>query len=235
VSGLRGSGRRFRLTALATAVAAAVAGCGGAPPLDDLPGPTPTATTTPPPTTTPPATSTTPSPTAAPTTKSTPPKTRSDAAPRASGGGASRPTAPAGRSWSTSVTFYGAGDNDPPGSSAIAHPNARHSEAGGTGTFADPVSLASDVREIAVGTIVYYPSLKKYFVMEDDCATCIEEWGDSKFPHIDLWTGDFSGSAFTACQHALTPGGLVEVEVGPPAGRPVDTRPLYTASGGCLV
>ena len=44
--------------------------------------------------------------------------------------------APAGRMWSVVVTFYGAADNDPPGSTEIAHPNDRHQEAGGTGTYA---------------------------------------------------------------------------------------------------
>ncbi len=139
---------------------------------------------------------------------------------------------PAGRSWTAHVTFYGAGDNDPPGSSAIAHPNARHPEAGGTGTYADPVTLASDARELAVGTVVYDPPLKKYFVMEDDCASCIDEWGSARRPHIDLWAGDYSGSAFLACQYALTPNGTVVVELNPPPGRAVDTRPLY-GSGGC--
>jgi hypothetical protein len=145
---------------------------------------------------------------------------------------AARPQ-PAGRSWAAHVTFYGAGDNDPPGSSAIAHPGARHREAGGTGTYANPVTLATDPRELAVGTVVYYPPLEKYFVMEDDCASCIDEWESSERPHIDLWTGDFSGDDFLACQNALTPDGKVTVELNPPPGRAVDTRPLY-GSSGCL-
>ena len=40
--------------------------------------------------------------------------------------------APTGRMWSVFVTFYGAADNDPPGSTEIAHPNGRHQEAGGS-------------------------------------------------------------------------------------------------------
>jgi hypothetical protein len=129
--------------------------------------------------------------------------------------------------WSVVVTFYGAGDNDPPGSRDIAHPNALHSSAGGTGTYANPISLASDRREIAVGTRVYYPPLAMYFVMEDDCAGCIDDWASGRTPHIDLWAGDHSGLDFLACQNALTPSGRVTVEVNPPPGRPVDTRPLY--------
>lgn len=139
--------------------------------------------------------------------------------------------APAGRMWSVIVTFYAAADNDPPGSTEIAHPNAHHRAAGGTGTYADPLSLAADPRAIRVGTRVYYPPLRKYFVMEDDCAACIHEWGASRTPHIDLWTGDFTGSGVIRCEEALTPDGRVAVELNPPPGRPVDPRPLYTAHG----
>jgi 3D (Asp-Asp-Asp) domain-containing protein len=139
--------------------------------------------------------------------------------------------APAGRMWSVVVTFYGAADNDPPGSTEIAHPNGRHREAGGTGTYADPLSLAADPRALPVGTRVYYPPLRKYFVMEDDCAQCITDWRSSRKPHIDLWTGDFQGAALLACENALTPDGLVAVELNPPPGRPVDARPLFNGRG----
>jgi 3D (Asp-Asp-Asp) domain-containing protein len=139
--------------------------------------------------------------------------------------------APAGRMWSVVVTFYGAADNDPPGSTEIAHPNGRHQEAGGSGTYADPLSLAADPRAIQVGTRVYYPQLRKYFVMEDDCAQCITDWRSSRTPHIDLWTGDYQGSALLACENALTPDGLVPVELNPPPGRPVDPRPLFNGRG----
>ena len=139
--------------------------------------------------------------------------------------------APAGRMWSVVVTFYGAADNDPPGSTEIAHPNDHHQEAGGTGTYADPLSLAADPRAIQVGTRVYYPQLRKYFVMEDDCAQCIADWRSSRTPHIDLWTGDYQGSALLACENALTPDGRVAVEVNPPPGRPVDPRPLFNGRG----
>ena len=139
--------------------------------------------------------------------------------------------APTGRMWSVFVTFYGAADNDPPGSTEIAHPNDHHQEAGGTGTYADPLSLAADPRAIQVGTRVYYPQLRKYFVMEDDCAQCITDWRSSRTPHIDLWTGDYQGSALLACENALTPDGRVAVEVNPPPGRPVDPRPLFNGRG----
>ncbi len=127
------------------------------------------------------------------------------------------------------ITFYGGIDNDPPGSSDIAHPNGRHATAGGTGTFDDPITLATDPRELPPGTVAYDPQLKKYFVMEDDCDECIAEWGASHHPHIDLWTAA-AGSGLLACEEALTPAGPAPVEINPPADRPVDPRPLYDAS-----
>jgi 3D (Asp-Asp-Asp) domain-containing protein len=153
--------------------------------------------------------------------------------PTATATAAATPTpAPAsGRMWSVVITFYGAADNDPPGSTEIAHPNDHHQEAGGTGTYTDPLSLAADPRALPVGTRVYYPPLRKYFVMEDDCAQCITDWRSSRKPHIDLWTGDYQGSALLACENALTPDGLVAVELNPPPGRPVDHRPLFNGRG----
>lgn len=130
------------------------------------------------------------------------------------------------------LTFYGGPDNDPPGP-AIAHPNARHGQAGGTGTNEDPITTASDPRAVPVGTLLYLPSLRKYLVMEDDCAACIEEWTATRTGHIDVWTG-LSGSELLACEEALTPPGPVLVEVGPPPDRPVEPQPLYSEETGCL-
>jgi len=80
------------------------------------------------------------------------------------------------------VTLYGWPDNSPPGG-AIAYPGL-HSTAGGTGTFSDPITFATDRSEIAPGTKVYYSFLKRYFIMEDDCAQCDQDWnggGADKF------------------------------------------------------
>jgi len=140
------------------------------------------------------------------------------------------PTNPAAHGTvSVYVTFYGGPDNDPPGSTDIAYPNGRHGTAAGTGSYADPITLATDPRELPPGTVVYDPQLQKYFVMEDDCAECISEWGASHHPHVDLWTGP-AGSRLLACEEALTPPGPVPLEINPPADHPVDLRPLYDAA-----
>jgi hypothetical protein len=124
------------------------------------------------------------------------------------------------------VTFYGGPDNDPPGSTDIAYPNGRHAIAGGTGSYADPVTLASDPRELPPGTLVYYPRLRKYFVTEDDCEECISEWGRNRHPHVDLWSGA-SGTGLLPCEDALTPDDPQPLEIDPPSDRPVDPGPLY--------
>src|SRR5205085_4332561 len=72
------------------------------------------------------------------------------------------------------VTLYGFVDNSPP--SAIISNGQIHKTAGGTGTFADPVTFATDIHEFKPGTIVYYSFLKKYFIMEDTCTECTKDW-----------------------------------------------------------
>jgi hypothetical protein len=125
------------------------------------------------------------------------------------------------------VTFYAGRDNSPPGSNEIAHPNGRHAVAGGTGTYEDPTTLATDPRELPVGSLVYYAPLQRYFVMEDDCETCIAEWGADRTAHLDLWVSASNDPAVLPCEEALTPAGPVPVEVNPPPGRTVDPRPLF--------
>jgi len=130
------------------------------------------------------------------------------------------------------VTFYSAADNDPPGSTDIAHPSDRHRTAGGSGTFEDPITMATDVREIPVGGVVYSPTLRRYFVMEDDCAPCVQEWGASKKAHVAFWVGGGTDSRVAACEDSLTSARPVTIEYDPPPGLPVDTRPLYS-DGKC--
>src|SRR5882762_7137241 len=110
----------------------------------------------------------------------------------------------------TWLTFFGWWDNTPP-SGDIAHP-VIHNSAGGTGTFANPITLATATQEMPVGTKVYVPRVKKYFIMEDDCQECQADWtghgpdGGPGLRHIDLWVGGQHGSPFDSinCEDALT-------------------------------
>lgn len=130
------------------------------------------------------------------------------------------------------VTFYAAADNEPPGSADIAYPNSRHASAGGTGTVDDPLSLATDPREIRPGVVVYYPPVQKYFVMEDDCAPCIDEWSANRNPHVDLWMSNSTDPAVQDCEAALTPDDPDTIIVNPPTNLPVDPKPLFVG-GTC--
>lgn len=102
------------------------------------------------------------------------------------------------------ITLYGWPDNDPPGG-AIAYPDL-HQTAGGTGTYADPITFASDVREIPAGTRIYIPVYEKYFIMEDECVAAESDWSKSKKWHVDLWIGGegVNSSTVLAKEDALT-------------------------------
>src|SRR5580658_1833556 len=139
------------------------------------------------------------------------------------------------------VTLYGWDDNSPPGC-AIAYPQI-HSCAGGVGTYSNPVTFATDENELAPGTIVYYAPLDRYFIMEDDCTECDEDWtgqgpdGGPGYRHIDLWAGGAAGdnaNDLYACEDNWTSNGQVPVIVDPPSNEPVadggNGGPVFVAS-----
>ena len=158
-----------------------------------------------------------------------------------------------------SMTFYGYFDNSPPGT-AIAHP-VLHSGAGGVGTFDDPITfaVAPEVQNrVPAGTIMYIPSLKKYFIMEDDCTSSgpggvpVQGQGcdgelKSGINEFDLWIdgdphknaadnpGSGSGnndSNMTDCEDTLT-ASKVTVIMNATDGQPVNTAPL-DKNGKCI-
>jgi hypothetical protein len=141
--------------------------------------------------------------------------------------------AAAGTTYTMLVTFYGWEDNSPPGD-AIAFAKSDgyptvHDGAGGTGSYADPLTLASDRLELAVGTLVYLPFLRKYAVMEDDCTECDTDWASGMQRHIDVWmnsNGTERVSALNACEDQWTQN-ATSVEVDPPSDRTVDLSPLF--------
>lgn len=64
------------------------------------------------------------------------------------------------------MTFYGAKDKPPGGS--ISYPNAQHPEAGGVGTYTDPITFAGSPHTpgFVPGKIVLYNfALSKYFAL----------------------------------------------------------------------
>ncbi|WP_132256636.1 hypothetical protein [Methylobacterium segetis] len=129
---------------------------------------------------------------------------------------------------SAHVTMYGWPDNDPPGA-GIAYPQL-HQQAGGTGTFEDPITFASDSRDFAPGTKIYVPYLQKYFIMEDYCADAVASTTDA--PHVDLWAGGNANSnvsSILAVENANTRDSA-QIIVNAEAGHPVNVTPFDGSS-----
>ncbi|MEV4315212.1 discoidin domain-containing protein [Actinocrispum sp. NPDC049592] len=144
------------------------------------------------------------------------------------------------------LTFYGWWDNTPPGGD-ISYPQI-HDTAGGKGTFADPITFATSTSELKAGTKVWVPRVRKYFIMEDSCQECGEDWsghgpnGGPGLRHIDLWLGGKGGDAMAAidCEDALTHYNadstpvMESVVVDPPSDEPYDSTPIFnTSTGAC--
>ncbi len=160
------------------------------------------------------------------------------------------------------VTWYGFNDNScqvetQHDCNTIAFPKSdgfpvpHDIAAAGKGTFADPNTFATAAKdsgspaELAPGTRIYVPSVRKYFVMEDQCFECGQEWFTPKrgkphtYHHVDLWMGPSYGSAngpLMACEDELTLGdtyhGTGTIIVNPPSNLPVDTTPLFSGNRG---
>ena len=136
-----------------------------------------------------------------------------------------------GKTYSMNITGYGWPDNSPPGAD-IAYPEVRgRTAAGGTGTFTDPITFATDSTELRKGTLIYVPHLKRYFINEDECVTCEYDWVNH-VRHLDIWVGATANSptsAVYACENAITrlPGDVI---VNPPANLEVVSGSIFNAS-----
>lgn len=131
------------------------------------------------------------------------------------------------------MTLYGYPDNDPPGREIAypkhRYPNSSHDEAGGAGSYTDPITLAAARDQFEVGTRFYLPYIQKYAVLEDWCATCGAD-------HLDLWlnSNDNHTEAVAACQRRWTRRQIL-VESDPPSDKPVNLTPLFDPeTGTCL-
>ena len=148
------------------------------------------------------------------------------------------------------LTGYAWPDNTPPGSD-ISHPVIHH-EAGGTGTYEDPITVAIghsyingvDIMDYKAGTMFYMPYLHKYFIAEDTC-------GDGDTPQnvpchnlhmqgneapagtevwLDLWVGGVGStqSVVLLCENAVT--GLHKVLLNPDPNYVVNQGAVYDTS-----
>lgn len=176
------------------------------------------------------------------------------------------------------VTFYGFNDNSCTVESEhscddIAYPGygpKKHAVATeAAGTYDDPITAAASDQgfetaggaTLQPGTIIYNPLVQKYFIMEDSCLECGDEWkchlssDDTDDPsppagckpgtnlHIDFWMGpDFASDStnLNNCEDNSTIGnpyaGVGTVVINPPPDLPVKSPLLYSGSGtagGC--
>ena len=122
------------------------------------------------------------------------------------------------QAYTTAYTYW---DNTPPGSATISNP-ILHSLAGGTGTYADPITLAvghsiingKDILDYPAGTRFYIPNVRRYFIVEDTCGDgaapqngpCHKGFPAGTSAWVDMWIDGASGSASTAdaCASDLT-------------------------------
>lgn len=112
--------------------------------------------------------------------------------------------------YTTAYTWY---DNTPVGSASISHP-VLHRTAGGTGTYADPITIAvghslatgKDILDFPAGTRIYLPDVRRYFIVEDTCGDgndpengpCHQgtnAQGTNSTLWIDMWIGGQSVDA----------------------------------------
>lgn len=120
------------------------------------------------------------------------------------------------------MTFYGYPDNSPPGPAVRFSCGGRGGKAGGVGTYAEPLTMATEMGRFAQCEIVYSPYLQKYLRNEDSCANCFGDW-------VDVWLGSTTsngGSALMSCQKTLTGANKADrtIITNPPADLPVSGK-----------
>jgi hypothetical protein len=169
-------------------------------------------------------------------------------------------------------SMHGCNDIADPGLGPKMHQGATE----GAGTYDDPSTAASsDILDpghvyeaaggvtLAPGTLIYNPEVQQYFIMEDSCLECGDEYAcklspddcDDPMPpancqpgsnlHIDFWMGPNDGqqpASLPTCEDNATIGGPYMgagvVVINPPPDLPVKLGMLYTgaagATGGCF-
>jgi hypothetical protein len=124
---------------------------------------------------------------------------------------------------SSYVTFYGFDDNDDGNPSHLATGIISNASIHGfanedLGTYERPGTLATDTSFLAPGTKIYVPALQRYYVMEDTCVECSEDWAQNK-PHVDLYVSG-TGPELAACENRLTMEST-KIIIDPPSDLPI--------------
>jgi len=143
------------------------------------------------------------------------------------------------------MTLYGYVDNSPPGTD-IAHPCSARTGAGGTGTYADPITFATDRHELPWCEIIYVPYMERYFIHEDECSECDHDWKKFGRYRFDMWAGGDAASlhqpekaALLGCESTWTRGNSIKdpdnptITLDPPSDLPVTTAPIFSPPTTC--
>jgi LysM repeat protein len=132
------------------------------------------------------------------------------------------------------LTGYSYQDNTPAGSATVSHP-ILHKVAGGTGTYADPITVAVPGKGSGIwkaGARFYLPSVKRYVIVEDTGASPAPS-GDAG--HLDMWVDGQGGSksASDKCMDQITTQSATAI-YNPPSNLPVMPGSI-TKNGKCNV
>jgi hypothetical protein len=139
-------------------------------------------------------------------------------------------TGGSGRKMKIWLTGYSYQDNTPAGSAEVSQP-ILHQDAGGTGTYADPITVAVPGKGSGIwkaGSKFYLPTVKRYVIAEDTGASPAPSGQDG---HLDMWIGGKGGtkSATDSCMDKITGTG-VPATFNPPANLPVISGPVWNQS-----
>ena len=130
------------------------------------------------------------------------------------------------------LTFYGFDDNDDGeghyGTSVIAYPHLHKVATEDRGTYYQPSTCAAEKGFLKPGTKIYVPRLMKYYIMEDGCVECSQDWSSHK-KRIDLFIQG-TGPKLIDRENELTLDSLEIVVFDPPPHLPVSTKPLGPSS-----
>jgi hypothetical protein len=128
-----------------------------------------------------------------------------------------------------SISAFSWQDNDPPNSGEIGDP-VIHQQAGGTGTYDDPITVSvpgeNNAATFPAGTRFYLPSVQRYLIAEDSGAPPGAPGTDTT---LNVWIGGQDGTAAEtdACEDQVTGGGTGSAELDPGPGLPVMPGPIY--------
>ena len=99
----------------------------------------------------------------------------------------------------------------------------------------DPITVAVGyqrrVLDWPAGTRFYIPNLRRYFIVEDTCASCHKDVPRGASTHLDVWVGGKGVTArkADACMNAITDNHIVVKD--PPGSFPVVAGPIVSKTG----